>query len=57
LQDIVGGGKEIIPLGQWGSNPFKRSGGAHAPGRIHGHRTILITSPEQVQPTDEVQEV
>mgnify|MGYP003497549058 CR=1 FL=1 len=42
INDVYGGGTEIIPLGHFKINLFKKSGGVHAPGRVHGHR------PEQV---------
>jgi succinate-acetate transporter protein len=42
FNDIIGEGTEVIPLGHWPANRFKASGGAHAPGRIHGHRTSQL---------------
>lgn len=42
VNDVIGEGKEIIPLGQWKHNNFKESGGVHIPGRIHGHRVSVL---------------
>lgn len=42
FNDVIGEGKEIIPLGHWDSNKYKDSGGAHAPGRIHGPRSLIL---------------
>jgi succinate-acetate transporter protein len=36
INDILGRGKPIIPLGQFKRNPFKFAGGFHAAGRTHG---------------------
>ena len=43
MNDVLGGGREVIPLGSFGRNKFKSAGGAHVPGRIHGvgHRQVL----------------
>lgn len=43
VNDVIGEGKEVIPLGHWESNKYKDSGGAHAPGRIHGPRTLIFS--------------
>jgi len=47
VNDIIGGGDEIIPLGHWSGDKFTFTGGSHVPGRIHGvtHRTVLRESP------------
>jgi hypothetical protein len=42
VNDVIGEGKEIIPLGHWSSNQYKESGGAHAPGRIQGTRPSVL---------------
>jgi len=46
LNDILGGGEDIIPLGHWKANQFRFAGAIHAPGRIHGvtHRRVLMES-------------
>jgi succinate-acetate transporter protein len=37
VNDVIGEGTdEIIPLGHWKTNKFKKAGGAHVPGLIHG---------------------
>jgi len=36
INDILGGGREIIPLGAFEANRFKFAGHFHVPGRIHG---------------------
>ena len=36
INDIIGEGTEIIPLGHFDSNKFKFAGNFHVPGRIHG---------------------
>ena len=43
INDIVGGGKELIPLGSFKRNEFKATGGTNVPGRVHGvaHRQVL----------------
>lgn len=38
VNDVWGGGKEIIPLGHWRRSPFRNIGGIHLPGRTHGPR-------------------
>ena len=42
FNDVVGEGAEIIPLGHWTTNKFRLVGGAHSPGRIHGHWPFLM---------------
>lgn len=42
VNDVIGEGKEIIPLGHWSWNPAKHVGGTHAPGRIHGTRPSAV---------------
>lgn len=42
VNDVIGEGQEIIPLGHWRDNKFKDSGAVHAPGRIQGHRVSLL---------------
>eukprot|EP01083_Nonionella_stella_P150466 479385_1 len=36
INDILGGGRELIPLGAFEANRFKFAGHFHVPGRIHG---------------------
>lgn len=45
INDVLGGGEDIIPLGHWKANKF-RFGVVHVPGRIHGvtHRKVLMES-------------
>ena len=38
FNDIHGQGKQIIPLGNFSSNPFAKHGGFHAPGQIQAAR-------------------
>ena len=55
VNDVLGEGKHIIPLGQWHHNKFKDSGALHVPGRIHGHRVSQITqesAPNSRETTD-----
>jgi len=44
--DIIGGGKDIIPLGHFDLNKFPLHGVFHVPGRIHGvtHGAVLFDS-------------
>jgi succinate-acetate transporter protein len=56
INDIIGGGEEVIPLGHFNSNKFKFSGYFHVPGRIHGvtHTAALQNSnfgPDGESPT------
>ena len=46
INDVVGEGKELIPLGHWTENQFKFTGSFHVPSRIHGvtHTTVLQDS-------------
>jgi hypothetical protein len=46
INDIVGSGHDIIPLGHFSTNKFRFSGHFHVPGRIHGvtHTAILQDS-------------
>jgi len=53
VNDVIGEGKEIIPLGQWQWNKHKDAGGAHVPGRIHGHRVSTIMGPNRSAETTE----
>ena len=61
VNDVIGEGKEVIPLGHWQSNPHKSAGAAHTPGRIHGTRPVFMASrylnkrPEQYPGIDEEQ--
>ena len=48
VNDVLGEGKEVIPLGHWPWNPHKESGGAHVPGRIHGTRPSVVVQPSMV---------
>lgn len=36
INDIIGGGEELIPLGHFDNNEFKFFGGMHVAGRVHG---------------------
>lgn len=40
--DVIGQGKELIPVFHWHSNTNKNSGAAHAPGRIFGSRASIL---------------
>ena len=53
VNDVIGEGKEVIPLGHWKWNKFKGWGGAHAPGRIQGHRPSVLyrLTHKNTQPT------
>ena len=42
FNDVYGEGAEIIPLGHWSANKFRLVGGAHSPGRIHGHWPFIM---------------
>jgi GPR1/FUN34/yaaH family len=46
INDVIGGGEDLIPLGSWGANKFLFAGVMHVPGRIHGvtHRRVLMDS-------------
>jgi succinate-acetate transporter protein len=46
INDVIGGGEDLIPLGYWGANKFRFAGVMHVPGRIHGvtHRRVLMDS-------------
>lgn len=46
INDVIGGGEDLIPLGHWGANKFRFAGVMHVPGRIHGvtHRRVLMDS-------------
>lgn len=62
INDIVGGGKEIIPLGHFDSNEFKFTGYFHVPGRVHGvtHTAVLQEShfgPGGDKPTLSVRDI
>jgi succinate-acetate transporter protein len=51
INDIVGEGKEIVPLGLWSSTNHQEvsTGVIHAPGRIHAaiHGSVVNNLPEQ----------
>ena len=53
FNDVYGEGEEIIPLGHWRSNKFRKSGGVHAPGRIQSTSPSIIPRhvPKKDQPT------
>jgi uncharacterized protein len=48
INDVIGGGEDLIPLGHWGANKFRFAGVMHVPGRIHGvtHRRVLMDSSD-----------
>lgn len=56
VNDVIGEGKEVIPLGHWESNKYKESGGAHAPGRIHGPRAAVLAEQASERDVESGQE-
>ena len=48
INDVIGGGEDLIPLGHWGANKFRFAGVMHVHGRIHGvmHRHVLMDSSD-----------
>jgi len=50
VNDIIGGGTEIIPLGHFDSNKFKFAGYFHVPGRIHGVTETAVLQKSQFGP-------
>lgn len=53
VNDVVGeGAEEVIPLGHWKSNKFKKAGGAHVPGLIHGSSRPQDVSRHQSVPQE-----
>ena len=53
INDIVGGGKEIVPVGHFDSNKFKFAGHFHVPGRIHGVTETEVLHNSRFGPKDE----
>ena len=53
INDILGGGVEIIPLGHFDSNMFKFAGNFHVPGRIHGVTETAVLQGSRFGPNDE----
>jgi succinate-acetate transporter protein len=57
VNDVVGEGTvEIIPLGHWETNKFKKAGGAHVPGLIHGSSRPQDVSQHQSWPQGDLEE-
>lgn len=58
VNDVIGEGKEeLIPLGHWKTNQFKKSGGAHVPGRIHGARLSSVVNTSNYKRQDAQEDI
>eukprot|EP01083_Nonionella_stella_P083456 230793_1 len=53
INDIIGGGNVIIPLGHYSSNNFRFTHGFHVPGRIHGVTEHALLQESMYGPGDE----
>jgi succinate-acetate transporter protein len=52
INDIIGGGNELIPLGHFDSNKFKFAGYFHVPGRIHGVTETAVLRNSEFGPDE-----
>jgi len=55
INDIIGEGKEIIPLGHFDTNKFKFAGYFHVPGRIQSVSHVAALRHSMVEREDELQ--
>ena len=53
INDIIGGGTEIIPLGHFDSNRFKFAGYFHVPGRIQHSPSLSCRNVDKAMSLDD----
>ena len=52
INDILGGGTEIIPLGKFRANIYRKAGNFHVPGRIYASPSNVLQKAHQNEDSD-----